>query len=480
MARPKITSFSLYKYRYIIGYLLLAVLFATLLILAGIYVPGGLSANEKLSVIDSAAMTWRDPRTWLMIDAPYHLLQAGILSLFGASEFTIKLPSLIIGLLTGIGLLFLLRRWFPASIAVLASTIAIVTGQFLFIAQSGAPLIMHIFWPVLILLLGTQVTRTKSHRFAWKIVFTIAAALSLYTPLSIYVLLAVVATIALHPHLRLTIKRMSVVRISTCVAIAIILTAPLIWLSISNSAAGLELLGLSQLPIDVVSNLKQLASQYLLFWQPDAGEILTPVFGLATTLLIGLGVYRLIRTSQTTRSYLIMIWLLLLAPIAVLHPESTAILTLPAVLLLAAGLTSLIKYWYRLFPLNPYARIAGLIPIVVLISVMLGSGIDRYMYGYHYAPGLASNFSRDLALLPSDTNILVVTEEEADFYKAIADYRDKLSVLTTIPDNGTYAMTAAAYQKSTVDPTEISQIITNESANNANRFYIVATPNDKN
>ncbi|HRQ86905.1 MAG TPA: hypothetical protein PLY16_02230, partial [Candidatus Saccharibacteria bacterium] len=69
-------------------------------------------------------------------------------------------------------------------------------------------------------------------------------------------------------------------------------------------------------------------------------------------------------------------------PVLLLNPSFTTVSFLPSVLMLAAGLTSLIGYWYRLFPLNPYARVAGLIPIVVLVGTLIFSGLERYFYGY--------------------------------------------------------------------------------------------------
>ncbi len=48
-------------------------------------------------------------------------------------------------------------------------------------------------------------------------------------------------------------------------------------------------------------------------------------------------------------------------PVILINPIFTSVTFVPIVLLLAAGLTSLIGYWYRLFPRNPYARVAGLI-----------------------------------------------------------------------------------------------------------------------
>jgi 4-amino-4-deoxy-L-arabinose transferase-like glycosyltransferase len=471
MARRDLSSFWLYRYRFLIGYGIIGILLAALLVFAGLYVPGGLSVFEKDAVVQTAALDWTNPTSLLIVNLPYHAFQAGIFELFGISDFTIKLPALILGLVSALGLIVLLRRWFPTSIAILASLIAVTTGQFLLVAQSGGGGILYIFWPVILLLLGTQITRVKKYRFLWKILFSIAAALSLYTPLSIYALLAIAFTIVLHPHLRIAIKRLSKVRLSFCLLLGLLLIAPLVWMIIRDPNAGLTLLGLPSTWPDLWANAQLIATQYFLFWAPSATSVLTPVFGLGSALLIGLGLYRLVRTRETTRSYLIISWIVCLIPILIISPTYITIVFLPAVLLLAAGLTSLIGYWYRLFPLNPYARVAGLLPIVVLVVVLIGSGIDRYIFGYHYSPTVATNYSKDLALLPVATDTLVVTTEERDFYQAVANFRDGLSVVTTAPASGAYTTTREARPTDT-DDVRISSIITSPFAEQSDRFYV--------
>lgn len=474
MATRDFSQYFLYRWRYVIGYSLIGLLLAGLLLFAGLFLPGGLSQMETQSVIRSAALSIDDPSTLAITNLPYYALQSFIFSIFGVSLFTIKLPSLILALFTAVGFIMLLRRWFRPNIAVLASMIAITTGQFLFIAQSGTPSILYVFWPVALLLLGTQITRIKNFRLLWKALFAITAALSLYTPLGIYPLLAILLAIIFHPHLRAVVRKLSRTRITIVTLLFALLVAPLGWLISLKPSLGLSLIGVpTSHTIDFSSNIAALLTQYFLFWEPAASEVMTPVFGLGSALLIGLGLYRLIRTRDTTRSYLIIFWIVCLTPMLIINPDFTSVTFVPSMLMLAAGLTSLIGYWYRLFPLNPYARITGLFPIIILVAALITTGLTRYVYGYHYSPQVAPLFSKDLSLVPSDTNILVVSDTELPFYEAIARYRDGLNVSTKA--TGT-TVTVTRAQKDTVPTTySITKIITNPQAREADRFYVMST-----
>lgn len=471
MVARDITDFFIYRWRYIVGYSIIALLLAGLLVFAGLYVPGGISPEEIRATVRSDSLSFANPSTFAITSLPFYLLQKAVFHFFGVYDFSIKLPALIIALLSAIGLILLLRRWFRPNIAVLTSLIAITTGQFLFIAQNGTPGIMYVFWPILLLSLGTQVTRAKRGRLFWQISFAAAAALSLYAPLNIYPLIAITLAVALHPHLRNTVRRLSKAKVAISAMIGALIVAPLIYLIVIKPQLGLSLLGVpATWPPDIGANIITLLKQFFLFWEPSTTTLMTPVFGFGSVLIIGLGIYRLVRTRDTTRSYLIIMWLLCLIPVLLINPSFTSVTFLPSVLLLAAGLTSLISYWYRLFPLNPYARIAGLIPIVILVITLIGSGLDRYMYGYHYAPSTASNFSNDLKLLPQHTKQLVVTHDELAFYQAVAHHRPELSVVI-VPSSNEFVATRLAHTD--IAPSyKITRIITTTYTNDSDRLYV--------
>lgn len=476
MAARDFSQYVLYRWRYVIGYGVVGLLLAGLLLFAGLYLPGALSQSEMNSVVRSAQLSLTDPSTLAISNLPYYALQAGIFALFGVSTFTIKLPSLLLALFSALGLILLLRRWFKPNIAVLASLIAISTGQFLYIAQSGTPSVLYIFWPIVLLLLGTQITRMRRGRLLWKVLFAISAALSLYTPLSIYPLLAIFLAVLFHPHLRNVVRKLSNIRLFAVSILFIAFIIPLVWLVSRSPQLGLTLLGITDTawPPDLPANLLTLVRQYFMFWTPSTTELLSPVFGLGSALLIILGLYRLIRTRETTRSYLIIFWMICLLPVLIVNPSFTSVTFLPSVLMLSAGLTSLIGYWYRLFPLNPYARIAGLVPIVILVGALIVTGLTRYVYGYHYSPQVVPLFSNDLALLPKNTTSLIVGDKERPFYQAVSKYRKNL-VVEVAPMAQTITVSNTTYRD--FPNYTISRIITNPRANDSDRWYVMERSN---
>ncbi len=464
-----------YRWRYALGYSLIGVLLVGLLIFAGLYLPGGLSKDEMQSVVTTNQVSIKKPGSLAIPDMPYHVLQKLSLDLFGAHDFSIKLPSLFLALVSAVGLVYLLRRWFPRNIAVIASLIAITTGQFLFVAQSGTPSIMYIFWPIVLLLLGTLVTRELRWRTIWTALFFIAGGLSLYTPLSIYPFLAMILAVVLHPHLRNIIRRLPKIWIISSGVAALIILAPLIVALIQHPGLSLDLLGIRTKMPNLGHNLHTLAHLYLDFWNPSSTTLMTPVFSLGSTLLALIGVYKLFRSRSTTQSYLIIIWVICLIPVQLLNPDFTSVTFIPAVMLIAMGVNELISYWYRLFPRNPYARVAGLIPLTVLVIALIGPGLMRYIDGYHYNPDTSRNFSQDLTLLPNDTKQLVVASDEKAFWQAVANYRHQLTI-TEAPSGDSFALTNQAHQQLDINSKyKIERIVTDSFAYDADRFYIYKT-----
>jgi len=197
--------------------------------------------------------------------------------------------------------------------------------------------------------------------------------------------------------------------------------------------------------------------------------MITPFFGLGSMLLIAIGAYFVLRNRVTAKNYVVSIWVVLLIPIVIIDPSYTAITFLPLVVLLALGLDGLLAHWYRLFPRNPYARIGGLIPVVLLVIVLVTSGSNRYIYGYLYNPNVAPNFSKDLQLIPKNTKNMVVTNDEFAFYQVIAKYK-KSFIVTTQPASDTFLSTRAAMHQ--FNGYEIDRIICSSMKNDSDRFYV--------
>ncbi|MDN5275827.1 MAG: conserved rane protein of unknown function [Candidatus Saccharibacteria bacterium] len=475
MAAFQITDFFIYRARYIIGYGIIGLLLVALLAFAGFFVPGGLSDNEIAAVVRSDAINWSNASTYTITHLPFHLLQQLSLDLFGVHNWSIKLPSLIIGLLSAIGLIVLFNQWFKQRIALIASFIAITTGQFIFVAQSGNPSIMYIFLTIWLLVFATLIARASRWKFLWRILFFVFVAMSIYTPLSIYVLIAIALTVFLHPHLRYLLRQMSKLKLIGAFILSAIILVPLVTGIIRDPSLGLTLLGIPGTLPDIPANIMVLLKQYFLFWQPSSSPLMTPVFGFGSMLLIGMGFYFLLKTRETSQSYLIIIWLLCLLPVLILNPDFTSVMFVPMVLLLALGINGLIGYWYRLFPKNPYARITALLPLAVLFGTLGFAGFDRYVHGYYYDPGTATHFSRDLRLLPRDVPNVVVSQDQQAFYQVVAHHTPAMTV-STAPNSDRFVATRDAMQS--FEGYTIERIITSNRQADADRFYVY-TKNDQ-
>lgn len=470
MGKLDFTKSLVYRWRYILGYALIAIGLVSVLLFVALYLPGGISSQEMQSVAKSGAISPTNLNSVAIIDLPYHLLQKLILKIFGVSILSIKLPSIILSSLSIVAITMLLKLWFKANIGILASLIAITTGQFLFIAQDGTPSIIYIFWAALLMLLATLISRQRKFRKILAFIFFIATALSLYTPLSIYTLLALTVAVLIHPHLRYLLKQIPRKEIILGSVLSAVLLVPLVISIFIDPGAILNLIGIPIKWPDLGNNFTMLGAEYLGFNKPSGSTIMTPFFELGSMLIILIGIYYTIKNRATAQSHIIISWAIFLLPIVILNPNLINITFLPLVLMLASGLRMLLNNWYSLFPRNPYARIGGLVPLTVLVAVLIFSGADRYIHGYRYDPNIASSFSQDLKLIPQDTKDILVSTQEFSFYATVAKYNKNLQVTTYPPSVGSFLATKNS--KTSIAGYAIDKIITNSKTNDSDRFYL--------
>jgi len=480
MAALHVSDLFIYRWRYTIGYIAIGVACVLLLFVASLYIPGGLSEREVKAVATTNALSLKHFTPEMAVNLPYYLIQKGSFFLLGLSELSIKLPTIIFGFLSVVGLVLLLRLWFKTNVAILTALIALAAGPFLLAAQSGTPGILYVFWPVWLLYFGAMISRRASPRWLWKVLFFSTAVLSLYTPLSAYVLLTLISAAVLHPHLRYLAKNLSPVRITISVLVASLFALPLVYSVATDPSLALRLLGIPT-SLDIMANVRELFAEYVNVLQPTNGTVMTPIYEIASLLLVGLGLYRIITAKYTARSYVLSTWLLLLLPILFLNPRLVNMTFVPFLLLTGYGIDFLIRYWYRLFPRNPYARVVGLIPIMIFITTLVLSGIDRFVYGYLYNPSGAQPSSKDLSLLKAElphhknsTLTLVVSEKEKAFYEAAKRFNPNwriqyITTDTTTLHAGTIIVSHDATTKPSLPPTAV---VTSASRTDADRFYV--------
>lgn len=480
MGKTKVTDFFVYRHRYLLGYMLLTLLVVSLLFVVGTLSPGGISASEQKAAVGSDAL---QPLTAMtqspiqLINAPYHLLQKVSFNLFGVSALSIKLPSLVLGGLSIFALYGLLRLWFRRNVALITSVLAASTGLFLFTAQEGTPAITYFFFSVTLLWTVSMLTRGKDTSSLWLIVASIVAAYSLYSPLQIYVVAGLVLTCLIHPHARFVVFRRPLWALITSGVVFALLITPLTIGIFTDPSIVSVLLGLpEEITTFSPESLALLRQEYLGFWQPLNGSFIAPAYSLGLMLLASIGIYRLFTAKYTAKSYILTFWLIITIPILILVPQAAAFTLLPIVLLIAFAVDYLIRSWYRLFPFNPYARVAGLLPLAVLMVGLSVPCIERMTYGYHYSPAASSAFSRDLSLLHNQSGILLVPESEKAFYEVYARHTDTLTVVSSLAEaekagTDTSSLIAEYSYKPTI-PMIPTGVLVDTTTDRAGRFYL--------
>lgn len=487
MVREQINKFAVYRFRYALAYVAFAVALASMLLIAGFYLPGGLNESEVRSALVSdglnpAALFSLRPDE--LIYLPYRLLQAGTISLFGISILGIKLPSIILGFVSAIGILYLLNLWYRRNVAIVTAMIAVTMNQFLLSAQAGQAGIMYIFLTTMVLIAASMIARRSAYAKLWLIAGFVLAGISLYMPLNIYMLIALALTGLIHPHARhMIVRRAPKGTVALGVVLFGVIISPLVIGAIKDLDILWTLLGFADGIGNLGTNAALLAQQYTTFAEPTSSSTITPVYGLGLVMLIGVGLYRLFSAKYTARSYIISFWLLFLIPLVCLNPAFVSITFIPVLLLIALAIDYLIWSWYRLFPKNPYARVFGLLPLSVLVLGLVVSSIDRYVYGLQYDRAVYETYSFDLPLLDRTLRAfddktavtLVVDKRNAAFYRSYARHQrsiDDMTVVTAAADRQEGSVLLVERSLKDTVAAVPSQIIVNRTSQDADRFYL--------
>ena len=479
--KTRVTDFWLYRWRYLIGYTAIIVAIGIVLVIASLYVPGALRQGEIDAALASGRLSMKSIDPHMVIDLPYQILQRLSFLAFGVTTLSIKLPSIVLGVLTSLGIFLLIRTWFRRNVAVLTTILATTCTQFLFLVQDGTPNIMFSFLTIWTLFAATYVTRKKTFSTFWKVLTGVLMAAALYTPLGIYLVVAVLTTMFFHPHIRHIVTHFARPRLVIAIALGIVSIVPLVYASTIDPRVALSLLGFPETAISMQQNLREVAYSLFGFFVPANGYLLRPVYSLGLMLLMMIGVYKLMTYKYTARSYITLSLGLLMVPLVLLNPVHVSALYPLAVLMIALGIATLITDWYKLFPRNPYARVAGLIPLAILVGGIVLSGVMRYMNNYEYNANVLKDYSSDLSLLEDQlgyekatksTTRLITSPQEEPFYSMVAHYDGRFTISTSQENPAPVAIvTHQAYriQKPNGEPT---MIVTNRFSKNADRFYV--------
>lgn len=467
-----ISKLFLYRYRFIIGYIILGMAFIGLLFLLPFIAQNGISRGEINSATASYYLGKSGILNGNLVDLPYHLLQKLSIIILGITPFSIKLPSIIVGLFLGLLLILLLNRWFKNNVSLLASCLIVLSTPFLFLAGSGTPLIMLVFWPTLLLWLGSKIQGEKKPKICYVIFFTIAMLLSIFTPYMIYFAVFCVLFIILQPSLRIILKKLPKILI---ILIAILLIAGFVVFGISvfnNPQTILELLFAKDFHIGIfISNISAGITP-LLSWQSNSESVfLSPLISLPVFALALIGLFSTTKGFFASRNSIASILIVFCLIITGFNPDSIIFIILPLSILVAHGLKYLLEKWYGLFPENPYARISAIFPLTLLFGFIIIPGLLQYIYGYRYNPNIANEFNYNLEIIRNNLHDeTLVVSDDYDFYN-ILSASTNLNIINQVD---TSLETIAILNKPEKAPSgyALEKIITSPMRENSDIIYL--------
>lgn len=450
--RP-LPEWTLYRLRYKLAYAVLTVVTLCLLLVFSNAIPPGLSNDEQQSVIASSQVTFTQLPSEI-IDLPFHALQKLSVQYFGVTPMGVRLPTLIFGAITALCTCLMIRRWFTKNVALAASVIFVTSAWFLSLGRLGTPFIMVPFWTSLLLLAATYVSQeTKNWRW-WRVAFSMAAAVSIYTPYMAYVFIAAALASIAQPHLRYLVRESNKVNLFIGGFFFAILLIPLGWGVYKHPSVARDLLAIPASLPDPMQFLRDFGKALNNLFNPfnlTTGVIITPALALVQTALLACGGWRLLRDFHSVRAHFLLIWAALLVPIIGFNPSGIAVLLVPAIMVITIGLNQVVGYWYHIFPRNPYARLFGLLPLALLLFTIVQASYQRYVYAMLYSPSAGAAFSPDaflaqqnIAKVASATPLVIVTDDtHVQFYQVMAARRPNTMVTTgatantsTLPSSG--------------------------------------------
>ncbi|MBR3323219.1 glycosyltransferase family 39 protein [Candidatus Saccharibacteria bacterium] len=478
--KKRTKQFFLYRHCIGLGYFLLGIVFIALLTFLPTVAPDGLTEQEMNSTITASNLETNFMQTGNIIDLPYHALQKTSLHFFGLSIWSIKLPSVIIAIFTAFFIILLLNRWFKNDVAIVASILTTLSTAFLFLAGNGTPAIMYIFWLSLTLWLGSKIVGNDHVHPLLVISFFLSLALSSYTPHLLFITIAIAVAGIIHPHLRFGLKQLSFWQLILSFGIFFLAISPLVVGCIVKPENIQQLLFMKDFSFgSFIQNISNAFAPFFSFSLVYNSIYLAPLFGLATVVIVIIGVLASVGKMFTSRNTVVSLLVIYAIFVSGFNGDVAISIIIPIAVMTAAGVESIVEKWYSLFPENPYAHLFGIVPMVIVMGMIIISSQTHFVFGYHYAPRVVDNFNDDLIVISghidTKTPILINDEtEHADFYRLLPKYTDYEIIDRVHSDTTEYA----TFKPVKAEKFALKEIITSPKSRNSDRLYIYSKDTD--
>ena len=276
----------------------------------------------------------------------------------------------------------------------------------------------------------------------------------------------------LQPHLRFIVKSLPKLGLILVGLVIIGGVTALIMNIINHPETITELLFAPNFKIgDIWHNLGTGLAPVFAWWGGVESVFLAPLMSLPTLALALIGLLSTTQGFFASRNSIASLLLVFTLVITAFNPSAIVFFILPIAILVAHGLRYLLEKWYGLFPENPYARIAAILPLSILFGIILVPSLLQYVYGYRYNPDVAGQFNHDIAIIRDNlTDETLVATENYNFYKILERSTD-LTVVSELGDAKPEKI-AVLHGGMTDKNYQLSQIITSPMREKSDIIYL--------
>ena len=471
MKKRKLADSVLYRYRYLIAVILIALLGIFLTTYRFWSEPAGLSSAEINSMTTSGWLsisdTIRHPATNAnyLVNLPWHFLQSISIHFLGMTNLAGRLPAVLLTLVSMVLLVILLWNFSSPAMAMIGGLLVSCAAGSISLSRSGVPMVMTIFLIVLTIFAGYFLLRAQK-RLPWAIVFTISVAMLCYMKGGLYVVAAMVVACLLNNDIRYELRDKSNSQLMiTGGCIIGLLLLPLIIVSVMQIGGYVVLGDLLALGYFKASNIIDIFRNLVLGPSGLESGIVVPV-----TTVVGLAiaifgyVYLLLTARGSVRFNVISALLIVTVLASLFNTEMIWLVYVPLTLCQTFCFKHLADLWYGMFPNNPYARIFALIPLTALIGSLCILGITIYTRTINYTD-VAYDYNESLTALNSilknnkEATAVVAPTDQAEFYSLTARQYDQAivyaadnSLATHDYEDGKVNRVIIIGNKNTIDP----------------------------
>lgn len=345
------------------------------------------AANQSLRAVAA------DP-----LNLPYKLLDSVFLHLpFGPLELRARAASIVLALGCSLLFYFIVRRWHGGTSAFLALLVFASSGWLLQTGRFGSGLIMLTFMVLAMIAAAVWINSSEPQPDGRPfLLYVFACCAALFVPAGLWFVLA--ATLVFRKKLLEHAREAGRLQLMAAGLLVIIALTSLAFAMVRQPDQAQQWIGLPLAYPEYIVMAKQAAASlaYLIARGPYLPEVWlahTPVLDVASSVLLLLGAVFYARHWSNCRVKLLITFTLLGIVLITLHGAYALAYLVPiAYLVVATGLTYLIRQWYRVFPRNPFAHGLAVIALTGMLLAIGAYHTQRYFVAWRNNPDTAEAY----------------------------------------------------------------------------------------